>query len=301
MRLKFSIVVALIVAFMAQSIMAQTFNITDFYWIVGDSGPTTNVFSSKRGLSVVNSDATYLSWLTAGNGQSWASVTGAADNGAGLIRLAVNTSSTFSTGQKWNVSGVLGTTEANANWTVTVVDSTHIDLQGSTFSHAYTGGGTISGPQIIDTQAHLYSVFDSYANTLAVPGYSNFSAAGPIQLANPVALFNSVFATDDLVNMPQQNLPTSIPLGRSILIFNADGTNSLTVRLFDATTTLVTIPPNGIAGVVPVGNTDSNGTWNIYYLGIIGGFNGVKTIRNSAGSGTCTMTFTNGLLASSTC
>src|SRR6185437_1904242 len=37
-----------------------------------------------------------------------------------------------------------GTTEAVGTWKVTVVDGTHLDLQGSTFTHAYVSGGTIT-------------------------------------------------------------------------------------------------------------------------------------------------------------
>lgn len=81
-------------------------------------------------------------------------ITNAANNGSGLIRLtitpaitALETSAGFVTGGFASVGLVVGTTEANGNWTITVVDSTHIDLQASTFTHAYTSGGQISaGP-----------------------------------------------------------------------------------------------------------------------------------------------------------
>ena len=77
-------------------------------------------------------------------------ITGAANNGSGLIRLAMASTSTLSTGQKIAVSGVGGTTEANNTatngwWVITVIDSTHVDLQGSTFTNAYTSGGIIGG------------------------------------------------------------------------------------------------------------------------------------------------------------
>lgn len=67
-------------------------------------------------------------------------VTGAADNGAGLIRLTVP-SHPYRSGLVVNVQGVDGTTEANNVWTVNRISSTQIDLVGSTFTHAYTGGG----------------------------------------------------------------------------------------------------------------------------------------------------------------
>lgn len=76
-------------------------------------------------------------------------VTGAANNGAGLIRLTLNeTSNSFFTlvGQNFIVvQNVLGTTEANGTWTFNIIDSTHIDLIGSTFVHAYVSGGQIGG------------------------------------------------------------------------------------------------------------------------------------------------------------
>ena len=72
-------------------------------------------------------------------------VTGTADNGSGLIRVTVSSTSGWSTGDIRRVSGISGTTEANGTWTITVVDGTHIDLQGSTFVNAYVSGGTVTG------------------------------------------------------------------------------------------------------------------------------------------------------------
>lgn len=78
------------------------------------------------------------------------SVLGAANNGSGLIRLQTTSTSNLVTGQRITVTGVVGTTEANnsntgaVTWTITVIDLTHIDLQGSTFANAYVSGGTFS-------------------------------------------------------------------------------------------------------------------------------------------------------------
>jgi hypothetical protein len=71
-------------------------------------------------------------------------VTGAANNGSGLIRLTVSSTTGFTTGDVHTVSSIAGTTEANGVWTITVIDSTHIDLVASTFSNTYTSGGLIS-------------------------------------------------------------------------------------------------------------------------------------------------------------
>lgn len=72
-------------------------------------------------------------------------ITGAANNGSGLIRLTVASTSTLTTGDVKTVSAVGGTTEANGTWTITVVSGTTLDLQGSTFTNAYTSGGIIGG------------------------------------------------------------------------------------------------------------------------------------------------------------
>lgn len=75
----------------------------------------------------------------------YTAVSGAADNGSGLVRLTVGSTSGFTTGDSKTIAEVTGTTEANGTWTITVVDATHIDLQGSTFANAYVSGGYVAG------------------------------------------------------------------------------------------------------------------------------------------------------------
>jgi len=71
-------------------------------------------------------------------------ITGAANNGSGLIRITVANHG-YSTGNVVDISGVLGTTEANrTGWTITVITASTFDLQGSTFSNAYISGGSVS-------------------------------------------------------------------------------------------------------------------------------------------------------------
>jgi hypothetical protein len=72
-------------------------------------------------------------------------ISGTADNGSGLIRLTVSSTTGWATGDIKNVAGVGGTTEANGTWTITVVNGTTIDLQGSTYTNAWTSGGYVEG------------------------------------------------------------------------------------------------------------------------------------------------------------
>lgn len=68
-------------------------------------------------------------------------VLGAASGTGGVVRLTVNGTSQARTGDVALVAGVLGTVEANGAFPMSVVDATHIELQGTVFVHAYTSGG----------------------------------------------------------------------------------------------------------------------------------------------------------------
>lgn len=81
-------------------------------------------------------------------------ISGAANNGSGLIRLTVGSTLNVGTGAKYTVQGVIGTTEANGLWTITVIDGTHMDLQGSTFTNAYVSGGEAIA-QVSQTTVHF--------------------------------------------------------------------------------------------------------------------------------------------------
>ena len=67
-------------------------------------------------------------------------ISNCANNGSGLIRVT-SALQTLATGNKVFITGVTGTSEANGPWIVTVIDTTNIDLQGSTFVNPYTSGG----------------------------------------------------------------------------------------------------------------------------------------------------------------
>lgn len=104
--------------------------------------PATQTLEMRTRLCVptsltVASVGTYLASFSA-------TVSGAANNGSGLVRLTVDSTSGLTTGNSIRVSGIAGTTEANNGWIATVVDATHIDLQGSAFTNAYTLGGSVA-------------------------------------------------------------------------------------------------------------------------------------------------------------
>ena len=77
------------------------------------------------------------------NAVTYRVISNAVNNGSGLIRLTVNTTSGMITGQQVTVGEVVGTTEANGNWTITVISLTEVDLQSSSFASAYASGGYV--------------------------------------------------------------------------------------------------------------------------------------------------------------
>ena len=57
--------------------------------------------------------------------------------------MTVSVTSGFISGQRIIVGEVEGTTEANGQWTITVINQTQFDLRNSSFVNAYTSGGYV--------------------------------------------------------------------------------------------------------------------------------------------------------------
>lgn len=88
------------------------------------------------------------------------SITGAANNGSGLIRLTIGGSfgtTGYTTGKSFvRVQNVGGVTGSNGSFLINVIDATHVDLVGSTFGGAYTSGGTITGTSALASLELFY-------------------------------------------------------------------------------------------------------------------------------------------------
>lgn len=77
-------------------------------------------------------------------GRSNYSISAATNTAPIQITFAVNTVHGFITGQKVNISGVLGNTAANGTWSCTVLSHNTLLLDGSSGNGTYTSGGTIT-------------------------------------------------------------------------------------------------------------------------------------------------------------
>jgi hypothetical protein len=77
--------------------------------------------------------------------QAVVTITGAAAApSTGLVRLALTATTALSSSDQVSNTGILGTTEANGQFQISVVDGTHVDLIGQLFSNAYASGGTLT-------------------------------------------------------------------------------------------------------------------------------------------------------------
>lgn len=134
-------------------------------------------------------------------------VTGAADNGAGLIRLTVS-SHGWSTSDVVVVDRVGGVTNASGMWVVTVIDPNTIDLQGSTFAGAYTSGGAATKVVSLYSSGTPYSAV--FANAGARLYMSLFGTNGKgAEQGRVVSYQNGTYVSDKLFTAPLTYTPAA--------------------------------------------------------------------------------------------
>lgn len=105
------------------------------------------VFSSEQSYVLEWGDAYLRFYKDKAPIEASLTIGGAANNGSGLVRIAV-TGHALATGSRVTIAGVVGTTEANGTWTITVIDADHFDLQGSAYANAYVSGGIATWVEI---------------------------------------------------------------------------------------------------------------------------------------------------------
>ena len=139
------------------------------------------------------------------NSASTIAISGAADNGSGLVRITSAVHG-FSTNDTVTIAAVVGTTEANADWTITVITTTTFDLVGSTYANSYTSGGTVfetetvklyyitlptaiaatanvTTPAIYDTALTIYMVAQAWLKDLKLNKYLQTMALYDAEMA----------------------------------------------------------------------------------------------------------------------
>ncbi|OQA40595.1 MAG: Methyltransferase domain protein [Chloroflexi bacterium ADurb.Bin325] len=157
-----------------------------------DSG-ATGILKIRRTSSAAFSDNEVIhAYATSATTKS---VTGAADNGSGAIRITA-TGHGLVNGNLVTIKSVGGTTEANntdtvPTWTVTKITDDTFDLDGSTFTNPWTSGGTIykvtgvdlSPAMLARAQAHAEAAGVADRVRLIQGDYATAELAGPYRFA----------------------------------------------------------------------------------------------------------------------
>lgn len=168
------------------------------------SGQFINVLS-KPGETLENMDG-----LTPGA----VNITGMANSGSGKIRLTVTSTAGMAAAKQQTVYGVWNVTLANVNaalaaalynkannansqwgqWAITIVDSTHVDLVGSTFpgGGVYTSGGVLGGN--IDLIPFSFDTVSTVSTTPALAAWNPNNQLGFFNGPNSEAIIETAEA-----------------------------------------------------------------------------------------------------------
>jgi hypothetical protein len=144
---------------------------------------------------------------------------GASNTSPIQVTYNINTVQYFKTGQKVNVSGVLGNTAANGTWTITVNGANTVLLNGSAGNGTYTSGGLIS-------RANQYI------------GGSDSSVCSRILLQSPHPSGWQVRICNEMFNNPITSNYTSVSLGYGGSVngdFPVGGVTTLPMQFLDFT------------------------------------------------------------------
>jgi hypothetical protein len=71
-------------------------------------------------------------------------VAGTSSGSGGRVRIQTTVPHFYATNDVVVIYGIVGTTEANGRFFITVIDATHFDLQSAFFVHAWVSGGTVA-------------------------------------------------------------------------------------------------------------------------------------------------------------
>lgn len=249
---------------------------TNWYWIINDSSPSTQVWSNDLGNSpgsfVANNNAGFLAWLAAVSTpdfQSFCNIASAASNGAGGTRFTLTSAIAVAGGFTWTsgamcyFSGTGGLYDGAQ--AITIIDGLHIDIA---VAFAGTCVGFIGSATIVDTKSNLLLRVDSYNRSL-LPTLSFSSSISyfihntTVQAGNP-PLPSTVFLVPDTgisgsLQLPSAQLFGFWPKGLPIYFENI-GTQPVHL-LGGAGGTLGSLQPGDWLLMILTGNTTGDGSW----------------------------------------
>ena len=205
-------------------------------------------------------------------------ITGASDNGSGLIRITTAFNHGYLNADQVNIPspGPGGVPNAVGQWVITVIDNQHFDLRSSTFAGVYTSGGTA-----------LRYFAGLLAETLAIG--ASFTNFGLRAFADGSLLINNATITLQSAN-GTIILDPSVP---SIKLYDGGGAANVSIEIIQDSPLSVTATTNASPDVVTVpGHTYVNGD-TVHIVGSTGdtAINGYRIVESSnTGAGTFKLT-----------
>jgi hypothetical protein len=122
---------------MAAGTILTTATINTCKFTAQNGGPVANIVMYTTTAAATLTAATTLTASAAAAGTT-------AQSALGQVVLTTGSTASFATNDIVVVTGLVGTTEGNGTWQITVVDSTHVALIGSVFVNTYVSGGTVT-------------------------------------------------------------------------------------------------------------------------------------------------------------
>ncbi len=155
------------------------------------------------------------------------------------IRLTVASTTGMANGDFRHVSGVGGTTEANGLQTIDVIDTTHIDLRGTTFTNVYTSGGVVNGQWNGSNTNNWVTTSGGTNYGQTVPGINDAvifdgSSGGGTVIVNTTITVQSITcgAWTGTLDFSTNNNDVTLSVAAA---FNASGTGTRTINLGNGT------------------------------------------------------------------
>lgn len=181
-----------------------TFANANAYLGVGDGAASYGGAAASPSTSAADTD------LTSALEGSTKTITGAVNNGSGLVRLTITAHGYGSNGTyiPMYVTGVTGATQANGYWTGLIVDANTIDLQGSAFSSAYVSGGT--SQRCNRLRKPMQATYPTGPTSGVLTFQSQFTGNDANWQWTEFGIFNAITSGATMLNHKAQSLGTKV-------------------------------------------------------------------------------------------
>ncbi len=137
-----------------------------------------------------------------------------ADNGSGLIRITTDGVHGLANNDQVIIDGATGTMAINGFWKVTQINTTSFDLQSSSSTGTWTGGGSVC-----DGESYTIQMDATSASILVLADVKDMAAGGSINDAIPIVKKVTTAAVVEIA----RSIQTYKRMFQSLTVQNNDG------------------------------------------------------------------------------